>query len=360
MMKEKFFIKYYKTKSFIMSATLIKTGGERASVLNTKQNQREHLNTFRVQYKQNNEVVPPTIRTTTESVDVNYGGAQKLFQFSPEHMIDPMNYETYHQPIRVSTRKKEEKPKDDFSKIVKNYSEKYTDTNDVSKPKIPTDRSYKADTCTKMPLIGVGSAQQDFFSNIIHTNTQKGEKIGADVFAPDPVGVRFHFLNKEQIYKLVVDDREIIIKGDYGPQGETGPRGLCGEKGDPGPQGPQGPTGVLGPRGYKGDRGERGFPGGPTGPQGQMGLRGERGPPGIPLRGPRGDPGEMGHTGPAGKNFVFVLDGGVIEKDKEIEVSSLRVDDIILQNKNLLEIINDLQTRIQNLEGFIFQNFDKK
>lgn len=214
----------------------------------------------------------------------------------------------------------------------------------------------------KMPVIGSRSGHNpEFFSNIIRTSTQKGEKMNMAVFAPEPARPTFHFLNKEQIYKLYLDDKEIIIKGDYGPQGETGPPGLQGEKGDSGIQGKIGPTGSTGSQGVQGDRGERGFPGGPTGPIGPMGVRGERGPPGIPLRGPQGHPGEMGHTGPAGKSFIYVLDGGsVVEKEGELNVSFLRADTLFLQHINVQDYIRSLETRISILEEFIFQNFEKK
>lgn len=347
-----------------MSA-LIRTGGEKAEYMNTtKPYQPKSFQVFQPDR-------PPVIKTGAsrgENVNVSYfgpDGSKQVFHFFPEHFITPVvDMETSYPSIRVSSKRRDDKPR--FSNIIRS-SERHVDVNDSSKHSIAPSSSDRSNKTTKMPLIGAGSTQQELFSNIIQTSTQKGERIDMNVFAPDQVGVRFQYLNKEQIYKLVVDDKEIIIKGDCGPQGEIGPQGPRGERGARGFQGFPGPTGPDGPQGEKGDRGERGFPGGPTGPAGPIGLRGERGPPGIPLRGPKGDPGEMGHTGPAGKSFVFVSDGSVVEKDREVEVSYLRTDTLMVQDKNISHLLNDLQHYIQglekrllSLEDFISNNFEKK
>lgn len=276
-----------------------------------------------------------------------------LFHFFPEHNIEPMNVR--NPSIKLSTNK----PR--LSNIIRNYTEKYVDMNDASKISPSNPINYKLNENEKTPLIGSGQDQQKMFSNIIHTRTQKGERIDMNVFAPDQVGVRFQYLNKEQIYKLVVDDKEIIIKGDYGPPGCTGPEGRPGPPGRAGYKGNDGPTGCTGPLGVKGDKGDRGFPGGPTGPIGPPGLMGMRGPPGISLRGPKGDPGQDGHTGPAGKSYIFVShDGQIEDRTGEVNVSYLRADTLFLQDKNLSQLLNDLQhyirsleTRIRNLEEFI-------
>lgn len=325
-----------------MSSVLIKTGGEKAE-MDTKPYQPKNFQVYQPDR-------PPVIRTGAtrgENVNVSYfgpDGSKQVFHFFPEHFLDPNPVETGSYPsIRVASKKKDDKPR--FSHIIRS-SGRHLDVNDPTKHSIaPPNRTNKP---TKIPLIG--SDQQGLFSNIIQTSTQKGERIDMNVFAPDQVGVRFQYLNKEQIYKLVVDDKEIIIKGDYGPQGEPGPQGPRGERGMRGFQGFQGPTGPEGPQGEKGEKGDRGFPGGPTGPVGPMGLRGERGPPGIPLRGPKGDPGGMGHTGPAGKSFIYVSDGQVVEKDREVEVSHLRTGSLFIQDKNISHLLNDLQHYIQGLE----------
>lgn len=347
-------------------SVLIKTGGEKADILKTKSSSYQPKN-FQVFQSKN----PPVIRTSStrgENVNVSYfgsDGSKQVFHFFPEHFLDPNPIETGSYPsIRVVSKKKDDKPR--FSNIIRS-SERHIDVSHSSKHEIITpssslsDRSKKS---TKIPLIGSGSTQQELFSSIIQTSTQKGERIDMNVFAPDQVGVRFQYLNKEQIYKLVVDDKEIIIKGDCGPQGEPGPQGPRGERGMRGFQGFQGPTGPDGPQGVKGDKGDRGFPGGPTGPEGPMGLRGERGPPGIPLRGPKGDPGEMGHTGPAGTSFIYVSDGQIVEKDREVQVSHLRTDSLFIQDKNISHLLNNLQHYIQGLEKRIVEMenfiFEKK
>lgn len=347
-------------------STLIRTGGEKIEIT-SKQNYVPFHN-FQVRPPSKPTNAPPVIRTGSfrgENVNVSYfgsDGSKKVFHFFPEHLITVMDSELTIPPIRVSHKKNDGKPR--LTNIIRN-SEKHVDVNDSSKNIIIPSSERPNNKLARMPLIGAGYGQD--FSNIIQTSSRKGERIDMNVFAPDQVGVRFQYLNKEQIYKLVVDDKEIIIKGDCGPQGDTGPQGIRGERGVRGFQGFQGPIGPDGPQGEKGERGERGFPGGPTGPMGPVGMRGERGPPGIPLRGPKGDPGEMGHTGPEGKNFVFVADGSIVDKDREVNVSSLRTNTLILQDKNISSLLNDLQhyiqgleKRILGLEDFISKNFEKK
>lgn len=156
---------------------------------------------------------------------------------------------------------------------------------------------------SSFPTIGRQTAQQHLFNNIIKTRSDKAGKNDSNPYAPPSKdgGVQFQYLNKEQIYKLSVDDQELIIKGDQGPRGEKGDPGPRGERGPRGVPGDVGPPGPPGPKGDRGERGLRGDPGGPTGPIGPQGLRGERGPPGIPIRGPKGDPGEPGPMGPQGE-----------------------------------------------------------
>lgn len=295
----------------------------------------------------------PTIKTGVsrfEKMNVNYSGPDgtrnHFFELFPEYMLTS-DIEKKYPPIKVSPSKKE----NDF--LIRNYNEKYVDINDVSKYQIVSayERTSKVDS--KMPLIGAESTQQEFFSNIIQTCTQKGEKIDMSVFAPNYDRVKFHFLTKEQVLKLMMENQEIIIKGDYGPKGETGPIGLRGEKGDQGLRGFCGPTGPTGMDGQRGDRGPRGYPGGPTGPMGPIGFRGERGPPGVSIRGPRGD---RGATGPAGQNYIFVSNA---DKMNEMEISLLKVDTLILQGNNILKVIYDLQTKIQELETRL-EKFENK
>ena len=266
-----------------------------------------------------------------------------LFHFFPENNIEPM---TVRNPsIKLSSNK----PR--LSNIIRNYTEKYVDMNDATKIYPSNPINHKLNENEKTPLIGSGQDQKKMFSNIIHTRTQKGERIDMNVFAPDQVGVRFQYLNKEQIYKLVVDDKEIIIKGDYGPPGCTGPDGKMGPPGRAGYKGNDGPSGCTGPQGVKGDKGDRGFHGGPTGPIGPPGLMGMRGPPGISLRGPKGDPGQDGHTGPAGTSYIFVSrDGKLDDRTSEVSVSYLKTDTLFLQDKNLSILLNDLQHYIRKLE----------
>lgn len=333
--------------------SLIRTGGGRpVDALDTKP---QSTMTFSRPSKPLTDT--SVIRTSSargENVNVSYfgpDGTKQVFHFFPEHYITPTLHETTGlPPIRVASKKTTaEKPR--LANIIRNYSDKYVEHNDASKH-APVADPPAAPNNTKMPLIGAESAQQEFFSNIIQTRTQKGERIDMNVFAPDQVGVRFQYLSKEQIYKLVVDDKEIIIKGDYGPQKDTGPKGDRGDRGPRGFQGFLGPTGSVGPTGSIGERGPRGCPGGPTGPIGPIGVRGERGPPGLPLRGPKGDPGDMGHTGPAGTSFIFLSDGtNLVDRGREISVEWLRADKLVLQDKDVGRLFNDLQHYVRALES---------
>lgn len=246
-------------------------------------------------------------------------GTKHFFEIYPEYVLTPKFVDKTHPPIQTASSSS----KQDDIVFNRNYYEKYRDENDVSKYKLDTDRSYK-NMESKRPVIGAESTQQEFFSNIIHTRTQKGENIDMNVFAPNPDRSQFHFLSKEQALKLMLEDQEIIIKGDYGPKGDTGPVGLRGEKGEPGLRGLCGPTGPEGKQGDKGDRGERGFPGGPTGPMGPIGFRGERGPPGQDL---------------------------LLDKTSELEISLLKTQTLIVQEKNLFQLFHDLQEKIHHLES---------
>ena len=106
------------------------------------------------------------------------------------------------------------------------------------------------------PVIGRQTAQQGTFSKIIQTRAKRGEKVDMTSQFQSPSfrekELEFKYLNKDQVYKLIVDNRELIIRGDHGLPGEPG------EKGDPGPVGPIGP---VGPAGEKGEPGEPGEPG---------------------------------------------------------------------------------------------------
>lgn len=253
----------------------------------------------------------------TKNINQRIIGTKHFFELYPEYVLTPKFIEKTHPPIQTAPF-----PKKDESLFSRNYYEKYVNDNDVSKHKLDTDRSYKTME-SKMPVIGAESTQQEFFSNIIQTRTQKGENIDMNVFAPNPDRLQFHFLGKEQLLKLMLENQEIIIKGDYGPTGDTGAIGLQGDTGPIGLQGLCGSTGPEGQQGKKGDRGERGFPGGPTGPMGPIGFRGERGPPGKDL---------------------------ILDKESEIEVSLIKTETLLVQDNNLLQLFRDLQEKIQNLE----------
>lgn len=222
---------------------------------------------------------------------------------------------------------------------------------------------------TIFPVIGAQTAQQQNFSHIIRTRSERGEKVDMSQYKPQSDAVQFKYLNKEQVYKIAVDEKELIIKGDEGQKGDRGEIGPPGERGPRGLKGEPGPTGPQGIQGEKGDKGLRGDPGGPTGPPGPVGLRGERGPPGIPIRGPKGDPGDPGPTGPCGESGPPGLKGdrgprghpgklimireNPIDKcvDDNIEINGdLKVKRIFLQELNLLELVENLQNEIKELK----------
>lgn len=229
-----------------------------------------------------------------------------LFDLNPEYVLTPKFVEKINPPIQT--------PSSTYSQWDVPFQRNYNHL-----PRIG--QNYK-------PVIGAESTQRQFFSNIIHTRPQKGEKLDISIVTPSPERTKFHFLSKEQALKLMLDNQEIIIKGDYGPTGERGPEGLCGEKGEQGIQGLCGPTGPVGRQGEKGDRGERGYPGGPTGPMGPIGFRGERGP-------------------------CF------LDKMSEIEVALVKTGSLIVQDKNLIPLIHELQDKIRDLESRL-ENLENK
>lgn len=219
------------------------------------------------------------------------------------------------------------------------------------------------------PTIGAQTTQQQQFSHIIKTRSERGEKVDMTQFAPPPSdSVQFKYLNKEQVYKLALDEKELIIKGDQGTKGDRGEAGPPGERGPRGLKGDIGPTGPQGPQGEKGERGLRGDPGGPTGPIGPVGLRGERGPPGIPIRGPKGDQGDPGPTGPCGEQGpagqkgdrgprghpgkLIMIRENPVDKcvDDSIEINGdLKAKRILIGEENVGEIILQLKKEIQEL-----------
>jgi hypothetical protein len=228
-----------------------------------------------------------------------------LFDLHPEYVLTPKFVDKVNPPIQTQNTSTSFQGDVIFQR---NYSKR-------------TGENY-------IPVIGAESTQRQFFSNIIHTRPQKGEKMDISLVTPLPERTKFHFLSKEQALKLMLDNQEIIIKGDYGPTGERGPEGLCGEKGEQGIQGFCGPTGPEGRQGEKGDRGERGYPGGPTGPMGPIGFRGERGP-------------------------CF------LDKTSEMEVALVKTDMLIVQDKNLISLIHELQDKIRHLESRL-ENLENK
>lgn len=268
----------------------------------------------------NNET--PIIRTgaskgASQGVDyLGTDGTKQMSQYFPEHFITPMNYDTVpHTPIHVSPNKTNHKT----NMIPQNM--KHVAVNDISKNTLAPmmDRSSR----TRMPLIGHESTQ--YFSNIIHASPQRGKNIPptTNATAPNQGGTQFHFLRKEQVYKLALDGQEIILKGDYGEKGDRGERGERGEKGEKGDRGERGERGEQGEKGERGERGMRGFPGGPTGP-----------------------------PGPA-------WDGNM--SDKEVVVGSLTADQIMLEGQNVADLIVDLVERVQYLESLLEEkNIDLK
>lgn len=222
---------------------------------------------------------------------------------------------------------------------------------------------------SSFPTIGRQTAQQHLFNNIIKTRSNKAEKndSSSPYASSKDGGVKFQYLNKEQIYKLSVDDQELLIKGDQGPRGEKGDPGPMGERGPRGVPGDTGPAGPPGPRGERGERGLRGDPGGPTGPMGPQGLRGERGPPGIPIRGPKGDQGEPGPMGPQGeagltgpqgergprgapgKLVIVRADDNKTIDDDVIINGRLNVNKLSIDDMDVAETIQSLFREIQTL-----------
>lgn len=116
--------------------------------------------------------------------------------------------------------------------------------------------------------------------------------------------------------KLMVDDRDLCVKGEAVLQNPTGP--IPGPKGDQGAPGKDGVDGATGPAGATGPTGPAGEPGksgadstapGPAGkdgaastipgPQGPAGKDGAPGPTGP--QGPAGEPGAPGADGANGK-----------------------------------------------------------
>lgn len=198
------------------------------------------------------------------------------------------------------------------------------------------------------PVIGLQTAQKSQFSHIIRTRAKRGEKVDMS-YHQDPnkkeKEVEVKQLNKDQIYKLIMDNRELIVRGDHGERGEKGDQGPEGPEGPVGPIGPEGPMGPEGPIGPTGPRGEKGDPGGPTGPIGPKGAKGDRGPAGLPIRGPKGDPGDVGPTGPAGQ-VVLVQEGDDKILNGNIDIKGR----LVVDGVDILSVIQSLQQRITELE----------
>jgi hypothetical protein len=191
------------------------------------------------------------------------------------------------------------------------------------------------------PVIGIQTAQKSQFSHIIKTKVKRGEKIDVSAL-PDPNRKEKEYiykqLNKDDIYKLIVDNKELIVRGGVGPKGEKGDIGPEGIQGREGPIGPVGPPGPVGPIGEKGDKGDKGDPGGPTGPIGPKGERGERGPQGLPIRGPKGDPGQV--------ILVQQKEGGIIDEGV-VEFNGV----LFVKGRDILEAITSLEWKIHKLES---------
>lgn len=336
---------------------VIKAGWDRADIAEKKRRELDQLMSFPINSRKaaSKSIMPPIIKTRTirgERVNDSYfgpDGSRKTFIFLPENYIKPENDDVIKP--RIAPYKSPATQQEQFANIIRTRAIRDREEEETPLYKAPSasERAFKP--MMKMPVIGVESTQQEYFSNIIKTRTEKGEKLDMNYFAPDQVGVKFQYLNKEQIYKLVVDDKEIIIKGDHGERGDTGPQGPEGERGPRGFQGFLGPTGPFGPTGEQGIQGEKGDPGGPTGPIGPIGLRGERGPPGVPLRGPKGDPGDIGPTGPVGQRLFLVNNGSAVDEDVVISgiLKAHRIE--WAENENLEETIETLRSTVEELQS---------
>jgi len=217
------------------------------------------------------------------------------------------------------------------------------------------------------PVIGRQTAQQNRFNTIIKTKPRHGMKIDMDQFQPNngERKVNVHYLASEEIYRISLHDRELIVRGDLGPPGEQGekgdpgpigPRGYFGPPGEEGPPGPTGPSGPIGPTGD---------PGGPMGPIGPKGPRGERGPPGVPIRGPKGEQGEAGPAGPPGSPgpagppgpagaMVLVHDADSVETETNIQVKGdITASRFLVRDtqQDLVALVLSLQSEIEALKS---------
>lgn len=215
------------------------------------------------------------------------------------------------------------------------------------------------------PTIGAQTSQHQAFNHVIKTRARRGEKVDMIHSNPDkPVDEKtfeFKTLQKQDVYRLLMDNKELLVRGGAGPtgpQGEAGPTGPCGE---PGPIGPAGPPGEKGEPGERGERGERGDPGGPVGPMGPKGPKGDRGPPGIPIRGPKGDQGDIGPTGPTGSvvlSLSDLQDGETLVIPRDVSVGRLffsgQAQDVASTIRSLLEEVDRLRIRIDALENRAF------
>jgi len=217
------------------------------------------------------------------------------------------------------------------------------------------------------PSIGRQTAQQNRFNTIIRTKPKKGMKIDMDQFQADngERKVNMHYLSSEEIYRISLHDRELVVRGDLGPpgeRGETGDPGPIGPRGYLGPPGEAGPPGPLGPTGPKGDTGD---PGGPMGPMGPKGPRGERGPAGVPIRGPKGEDGAVGPAGPAGPagppgpvgpagSLVLTREGDSVDAPSGIEFrGDLTAKRFLVAdgNQDLLALLQSLQAEVETLKS---------
>lgn len=217
------------------------------------------------------------------------------------------------------------------------------------------------------PTIGLQTAQQQNFSHIIKTQSKRGEKVDLTQFtSPNQkpeYKTDFKALGQDQLYRLAMEDKELIIKGAKGDPGESGQQGEQGEPGPPGPQGPPGPPGPEGKEGPPGPPGPPGERGGPPGPIGPRGVKGDRGPPGIPIRGPKGDQGDTGPTGPPG-TVVFVSNGETLDIEEKVVVrgdlyanriflSGQEEEDVSSTISALQEQVRILMSKIDNVEWYI-------
>ena len=154
---------------------------------------------------------------------------------------------------------------------------------------------------------------------------------------------------------------DIGLRGRKGLKGDRGVQGEKGDRGDIGPIGPSGVKGKIGMTGQKGVQGIQGIPGPPgvpgfAGPQGRRGSPGPEGPDG-----PAGPPGKAGHPGPRGPQG---RPGDTVLNDKERNLVTNTVQNIILDNMNTKvkelnnSLLQEMQSQDQNVLNIIMAELE--